>query len=112
MNFTHWLYRPGSVNQYKNVTRTILMASIARSMGLRFSVDHGLEDRKTGKPLSKGTNPDYIAQRLLNKNASKKDLSSIETILASLKNDPERDEKLADARKMLPTYGVPPEIMQ
>jgi hypothetical protein len=113
MKFTHWIYRPSGESKYKNAARTILIASIAKTFGLRFSSERGLTDRKTDKSLTKGKNPDWIAYMLLGKKATGKDLASVESILAALKNDPKRDEKLEDARKTLPMRGlVPLEVMQ
>jgi hypothetical protein len=112
MDFTHWIYRPTSESKFKNVARTILIASLAKPLNLRFSPTRGLADRKTDKPLTKGTDPNYISKLLLNKKATAKDLDSVENILAALKNDPQRDKKLEDARKTLPMYGVPPEVLQ
>jgi len=113
MKFTRWIYRPAEESKFKNAARTILIASIAKTFGLRFSSEKGLTDRKTDKPLTKGMNPDWIAYMLLGKKATRKDLASVESILNALKNDPKRDEKLADARKTLPMRGlVPLEVMQ
>lgn len=112
MKFTHWIYRAAEDSKYKNATRTILLASLARSINLRFSADKGLTFRDTNKPLTKGTNPDFIAKKLLGPKATGKDLSSVESILDALKNDPKREEKLADARQTLPMYGVPAEVLE
>jgi hypothetical protein len=112
MTFSHWVYRAPVESQFKNAARTILIASVAKYFGLRFSPERGLVNRENDKPLAQAKNPDYIAKLILNKKATGKDLGSVESILTALKNDPLRDKKLEDARKTLPMYGVPPEVMK
>jgi len=106
VNFAKWIMRLDPTSQYKNVGRTILIASVAKVSGYKFSYTHGLLDRATQKPIKGGTNPDVIAQRILNPGATADDLRSIESILAALKNDPQQAEKLKDALETLPKYGI------
>lgn len=106
VNFAKWIMRLDPTSQYKNVGRTILIASVAKVSGYKFSYTHGLLDRVTQKPVKGGTNPNVIAQKILNPGADADDLRSIESILAALKNDPKQSEKLKDALETLPKYGI------
>jgi len=95
---------PSSV--YRGQNRHIILASIARSMGLRWSYKDGLVDRVTEKPVPNGRNPDFIAKTLLGNSATGKDVSSVENILEKLKTDPKKAEKLKDAIETLGKQGV------
>jgi hypothetical protein len=76
----------------------ILYASIAKALGLKFSPFEGkLMNRETGEVVA--DTKDAVAKVLLNKKATAKDLSNIKSILAALKDDPMRDEKLAQAKE-------------
>jgi hypothetical protein len=44
---------------------------------------------------------------LLNKQATRADLASVETILAALERDPRRDAKLSDFREHMTREGLP-----
>lgn len=112
VKFTHWVYRPQEESKVKNIARTILIASLARPLGLRFSSTQGLTNRQTGAPIKNGKNPDVIARMILGKKAMGRDLASLESIMNVLRNDPKREEKLEDARKTLPMYGVPSEMLE
>lgn len=85
--------------------RNILVNSIAKSMGYKLNQNAGLADRATNEIIS--DDPDKIAQILLNKSASRRDLVTVETIMAALKNDPKRDAKLADYREHMAREGRP-----
>lgn len=112
MNFSKWVLKLSHDSKYKNSVRNILLASLSKAVGLRFSPEKGLLNRNTNEPVKNGTNPDYIAKAILNPKATAKDLSSAENILLALNNDPKREEKLGDARKTLPMYGVDPEALK
>lgn len=75
----------------------IVIASIAKSMGLKFEpFGAKLVRRDTGDLVARSR--DDVARILLNPNATGDDLNSVKAILASLENDPKKDEKLAQAR--------------
>lgn len=88
-------------SKYRARDRAVLMSSIAKTLGMRYSVTNGLTDRETGKLVEGGKDGDAIAKHLLGDSATKEDLSTVESILAALKNDPNREAKLADARETL-----------
>ena len=98
------LSAPGDSN-YRGQDRNILMNSIAKSMGYKLNQTAGLQDRVTNEIIS--NDPDAIAKILLNKQATRNDLHSVETIIAALEKDPKKDAKLADAREHFAREGVP-----
>ena len=71
-------------SNYKGVHRAILLASIAKAQGMKWSYKNGLVDRDSNEIISK--NPDEIAQNLINGNAA--DLSSVESIIKKIKTLP------------------------
>lgn len=102
--WTKFSMAASGTSQYKGAHKHIVMSSIAKAMGLKWSATAGLLTRDSGKLLSK--NPDEIAEMLLGKGRDRKDLESVETLLDALKDDPERDEKLLDARETLARENV------
>lgn len=102
--WTKFAAAASGTSQYKGSHKHVVMSSIAKAMGLKWSPTLGLLTRDTGKLLSK--NPDDIAEILLGKGHDRSSLESVETLLDALKNDPERDEKLMDARETLARENV------
>jgi hypothetical protein len=92
-------------SQYKGRERNVLMNSIAKSMGYKLNQIAGIADRETNKILS--NDPDKVAKMLLNKSATKEDLASVESIMASLAKDSQRDAKLADFKAHMEREGLP-----
>jgi hypothetical protein len=88
-------------SEYKGAAKHIILNSIAKSMGLKWSFLHGLSDRDSGDLLRGGKDPKYVAQTLFGKDVNKDTISTVENMLDALKNDPKRDEKLADAKETL-----------
>lgn len=75
----------------------ILIASIAKSMNLKFEpFGAKLVKRDTGDLVARSR--DDVARILLNPNATGDDLNSVKSIMNALKDDPKREEKLAQAR--------------
>ena len=101
-----WAMRgSGKDSKYKGVHRHVIMSSIAKTMGLKWSYKQGLVDRATDEVVTK--DPNEIAKRLLGPKYTEKDLLSVESILNAIKDNPKRDEMLADARETLSkVYGV------
>jgi hypothetical protein len=98
------LSAPGDSN-YGGSDRNVLLNSIAKSMGYKLNQNSGIADRATNAIIS--DDPDKIAKLLLNNNATRNDLHSVETIVAALERDPKRDAKLKDAREHFAKKGVP-----
>jgi hypothetical protein len=95
-----WSMAADQPSQYKDADRQILLASIAKAMGLRWIAQTGLVTREGNKLVA--NTPENVVDILFGPNAQPKDMKSVENILARLKNDPEREEKLVDARGSLP----------
>lgn len=92
-------------SQYKGRERNVLMNSIAKAQGYKLNQIAGIADRDTNEIIS--DDPDQVAKLLLNKSATKEDLASVESILAALKKDPQRDAKLSDFRGHMEREGLP-----
>ena len=89
-------------SEFKGKHRAIVLASIARARGMKFSVKNGLLARETDKPISK--DPDEIARILVG--GTEKDLASVESIVNKLKSDPDYEKLIADARETLSKEGL------
>ena len=92
-------------SQYKGRERNVLMNSIAKSLGYKLNQIAGIADRATNKVIS--DDPDAVAKMLLNRQATREDLASVETIMSALERDPKRDIKLADFREHMAREGIP-----
>lgn len=81
-------------SDYKGVHRAILLASIAKAQGMKWSYKNGLMDRETNEIITK--NPEEIAEKLIGGTAA--DLSSVESIVKKIKTLPNYEELVKDAR--------------
>ena len=81
-------------SDYKGVHRAILLASIAKAQGMKWSYKNGLVDRETNEIITK--NPQEIAEKLINGTTT--DLSSVESIVKKIKTLPNYEELVKDAR--------------
>ena len=88
-------YMAGTSEKFKGVHRNVLLSSLAKFQGLKVGAN-GMIDRTTNEPVKNGLDPDYVARVILNKKATRQDLSTVETIFKALEKDPQRDAKLAD----------------
>ena len=96
----------GDINsQYKGALRNIMLNSMAKSMGYKLNQNAGLADRTTNAVIT--DDPDEVAKILLNKNATRNDLISVEQILKALQNDPKREAKIADFKAHMEREGQP-----
>lgn len=82
-------------SEYKGMDRHILLASIAKALGYRWSHNYGLLNRESNQPVSK--DPDRIAQLLLGVDHTAKDLASVESIHKIIKNRSDYEKLVADA---------------
>ena len=96
-------YSQGANSAYKGMNRAVLMSSIAKYLGLKVGAN-GVFSRATNELVS--TDADQLAQWILGKGRTRKDLSTVETIYAALARDPERDAKLKDFRDYLAREGL------
>jgi hypothetical protein len=92
-------------SDFKGASRNILINSVGKALGYKLNQNTGLMDRSTNELIT--DDPDKIAKMLLNPQATAKDLRSVETIMAALKNDAQRDAKLADFRDHMERAGTP-----
>ena len=100
-----FFYGGGEDSNYKGANRNILMSSIAKQLGLKVGAN-GMFSRTTNQLVDGGLDPDYVAQVLLGKNATRENLKNVESIYAALAKDPQRDAKLADFREYLKREGL------
>jgi hypothetical protein len=103
--FSKFILSAPADSNYKGQDRNVLMNSIAKSMGYKLNQTAGLQDRATNEIIS--NDPDAIARILLNKSATRDDLLSVESIVRALEKDPQKDDKLKDAREHFAREGVP-----
>lgn len=89
---------------YKGAHRLIMIASVAKGLGYKFSNVNGLSNRETGDFITK--DPNEIAKQLLGKSASAKDLDSVESIHAIIKKMPNYEELVADAKDNFEKQGL------
>ena len=89
---------------YKGAHRHILLASIAKAKGMKWSFQNGLVNRETNEIITK--DPNEIAKKLLGQMASPKDLESVEAILNVVTRLPDYETLVADARETLAKDGV------
>jgi hypothetical protein len=102
--FSKFILRQDMNSEYKGATRNVLINSIAKSLGYKLNQLAGIADRATNEIIS--DDPDRIAQMLLNPQATREDLGSVEKIIAVLRNDPQKDAKLADFRDHMQRAGT------
>lgn len=89
------------LSSFPGSARHIVMASVAKALGYKWSFQQGLVDRDTNQVLPKGRDANFVAKTLFGPKATAQTLTTVENMLAALENDPKRDIKLADAYKTL-----------
>jgi hypothetical protein len=104
--FSKFILSAPADSEYRGLDRNVLINSIAKSMGYKLSQVAGLMTRTEPNELITN-DPDKLAKILLNNRATADDLHSVETIVAALAKDPQRDAKLKDAREHFAREGVP-----
>lgn len=100
-----WALKASHPSEYSGSDRNIVVNSIAKSLGWKLHQGKGILDRKDNSLIT--DDPDQAAKLLLNRSARAQDLETVETILAALQRDADRDKKLADARQHFANTGVP-----
>tara|TARA_B110000503_G_C7103781_1_gene395018 strand:+ start:326 stop:1537 length:1212 start_codon:yes stop_codon:yes gene_type:complete len=94
----------GGTPQYGGTDRAILLSSIARGRGLKFSPKFGLVDPNKGDEVV-ASNWNEIAPVLLGKGATESDTHTVETMLAFLKKDPNYEELIAPWKETMAKAG-------
>lgn len=102
-DWSHFAMHAPSNSAYKGADRAHLINSLAKAAGYKLNASQGIKDRATERLIS--SNPDKVAKMLLHPKATRADLASVETMLAALKNDPKRDEKLEAFRGFIGKDG-------
>ena len=95
----------GDDTPYKGMHRMIMISSIAKAQGMKFSSGAGLANRETGELISK--DPDEIAKKLLGPAANRHTMDSVETINTFIKTRPDYQELIADAKDNFEAQGLP-----
>ena len=101
--WAHFSMHAPTNSAYKGADRAQLINSLAKAVGYKLNASEGIKDRETDALIS--SNPDKLAKLLLNPTATRKDLASVESMLAALKDDPQRDEKLVAFRGFIGKDG-------
>lgn len=91
---------------YRGEHRHILLSSIARARGLKYSPKFGLVNPETNEPIPDGSDWNVIAKRLLGQTATTKDIRSVESIVNYVKKLPNYEELVAAARETLGKSGI------
>jgi len=89
----------GGQGEYRGEHRHIVLSSIARARGLKYSPKSGLVDPETNEVISDDWNT--IAKQLLGQTASIKDIRSVDSIINYIKKLPNYEELIAAARETL-----------
>lgn len=100
-----FFYAGGENSAYKGMNRNVLMSSIAKQLGLKVGAN-GMFSRTTNQLVDGGMDPDYVAQTLLGRGRTRKDLKNVESIFAALARDPNKEAKVKDFREYLNKEGL------
>jgi len=82
-------------SNFKGVHRAILLASIAKAQGMKWSYKNGLVDRETNEIISK--DPAEIAEKLIGGTVA--DLSSVESVVKKIKSRTDYETLVKDAKE-------------
>jgi hypothetical protein len=96
----------GGRGQYRGEHRHILLSSIARGRGFKYSPKFGLLHGDTNEPVENGDDWNVIAKQLLGQTATTKDIKSVDGIIAYIIKLPNYDELVAGARETLGKQGI------
>lgn len=94
--------REGS--QLKGAHRHMILSSISKAKGLKWSFQNGLMNRETNEVITR--DPNEIAKKLLGQTATEKDIKDPEAIIDFVIKLPNYEELIADARVALARDGV------
>lgn len=89
---------------YKGEHRHILLSSIARARGLKYSAKNGLVDPETDEIITK--DPNKMAKDLLGQTATVNDIKSFESVIAYIKKLPNYEELVSAAKETLAKQGM------
>lgn len=90
-------------SEFKGVDRAVLFNSIGKPLGIKVAVQTGVHDRATNELVT--VDPATFAHLILGPQGTIADLASVESTIAALRNDPNRDTKLHDFAGYLEKSG-------
>ena len=94
----------GGTEKFTGADRAVMLSSLARGRGLKFSPKFGVVDPNNGdKVVADEWNK--IAEILLGKGATEKDTHTVEQMLAKIKNDPAYEELIAGIKGSFEKQG-------
>jgi hypothetical protein len=93
-------------SNFKSAHRNALLSSIAKAVGYTINQRDGIYKREDPDKTIITKDWNQIAKLLLNPNARREDLHSVETIMNALANDPKRDIKIKDAAEYFAREGL------
>lgn len=97
-NWQHFALTGGAQgSQFKGLHRHILLSSIAKAQNLKWSPKFGLVNRDNNEVISQ--DPNEIAVQLLGQGHKAQDLTTVETIIKAIKNRPDFERLVADAKE-------------
>ncbi len=96
----------GPDSPYRGEHRHILLSSIARARGMKYSPKNGLVDPETNETVPNGDDWNVIAKQLLGQTATIKDIRSVETIINYIKKLPNYEELISAAQETLGRSGI------
>ena len=96
----------GGKGQYKGEHRHIVLSSLARARGMKYSPKFGLLHGDTEEPVENGDDWNVISKQLLGQTATVKDIKNVDAILAYVIKLPNYDELIAGARETLGRQGI------
>ena len=91
---------------FRGEHRHILLSSIARARGMKYSPKFGLMNPETDETVPGGDDWNTIAKQLLGQTATVKDIRSVESIIKYIKKLPNYEELVAAARETLGRSGI------
>ena len=94
----------GGTQQFSGKDRMILLSSIARGRGLKFSPKFGVVDPEQGDKVI-ADNWNEIASVLLGKGANEADTHTVENMIAKIKTQPEYEQLVAGFKEYLEKDG-------
>lgn len=92
--------------KYKGRDKLILLSSIAKAQGMKYSARDGVMSRETDEPVEGGKIPAQIAKILLGPTAQQDDLESVETVITAIKDRQDYQALIADAKETLERDGI------
>ena len=95
----------GDGTVYKGAHRAIMIASMAKARGMKWSPGKGLIDRETNELVASA--PDEVAQALMGQGANRSDMDSVETMVKKIKGSPDYEALTADAFANFEKQGLP-----